>query len=215
MRTVKSGSDGLPQVFDIPILTIARTIDGSGNTAVGFTCGIPHKLAVGDKVTISGVLDTASGLPLGFLTNEGGATPNQQGDTFTVFSVGSSILFSIYLIGAFNLPAGGVTTLPNAKARKRLSSDQFDPFALVYKNRLQVDDGIPDSSAYINDTAAHNAPAGVSWTELLALSNCVVNALTSSTISGFASGMAIPAGTRIRGAFTSITLTSGSLLASS
>src|SRR5579862_5284906 len=106
MRTVKSGSDGLPQVIDIPIIAVGHSVDGSGNTAVGFTCSLPHKLAVGDKVTITGLLDSATGLPVGFLTNEGGVTPAAQGDTFIVFTTGSATLFSIYLIGAYVFPAG-------------------------------------------------------------------------------------------------------------
>lgn len=65
-----------------------------------------------------------------------------------------------------------------------------------------------NGSVYIDDTAAH---AG-QFCAIQALEAAVVAAL-SGNMTDFAGGLPIPAGTTIEGSFTSITLTSGKVLA--
>lgn len=95
-------------------------------------------------------------------------------------------------------------------AQALLPSTSYDPFAVIRNNRLQTEESVPDYTLYVVDTVAH---AG-NWREILALENTVVAALTSTTLSGFAAAMKIPAGARVKGVFSSITLTSGSVLLS-
>lgn len=62
---------------------------------------------------------------------------------------------------------------------------------------------------YINDAAAH---AG-NFDSFLALTACVVAAMTSNKLTGVVAGMAVPAGVKLNAPFSSITLTSGTGIA--
>jgi hypothetical protein len=105
-------------------------------------------------------------------------------------------------------------------AQKLIPAKDYDPFAVIRNNRLSVETATWEATLFVNDTSAHGVPnsAGTPWPNLtvfrgiLALENTVVAALTTTTLTSFASGMKIPAGATIWGSFTSITLTSGSVL---
>ena len=61
---------------------------------------------------------------------------------------------------------------------------------------------------YVADTSVRNGTFGC----ILALTACVVNTMTSSNITGTLTAVSIPAGTRVYGKFSSVTLTSGTCI---
>lgn len=191
MRTVKSDSNGLPQVFTIAAATLTR--GGTGNKTATFTSTVPHRLTTGNMVRVIG-----ADLPM-FNTESNGSV------NAAVMAIVTGATTFTYLMVA---DPGGNAVVTNVFAQRSLESHQYDPFAIIRDGRLQTEDRVPNSTLYVADAAAH---AGT-WTEIVALENTVVAALTSSTLSGFAAGMKIPSGAKIKGAFTNITLTSGSIL---
>lgn len=194
MRTVKSDSSGLPQVFSIAATTLTR--GGTGNKTATFTSTVPHRLTTGNMVRVIGA-DKPQ-----FNTESNGSVNSAVAVTVT-----SATVFT-YLM---NEAPSGNAVVTNVLAQRALESHQYDPFAIIRDGALQVEDRVPTANLYVADTAAHNG----TWIEIVALENTVVAALTSSTMTGFAAGMKIPAGAKIKGAFTSITLTSGSILLNS
>src|SRR3990167_874779 len=52
MRTVKSDANGFPQVFAIYAATLTR--GGTGNLTATSPATLPHRLATGDRVRITG-----------------------------------------------------------------------------------------------------------------------------------------------------------------
>jgi hypothetical protein len=187
MRTVRSTAAGQPQVFDIAAATLTR--GGTGNLTATFTATKAHRLTTGDKIR----LDGADRLPF-----------NTKPTKFFVVTVTSATVFTYIM----DEDPGGNANVATVVARKQLESKEYDHFSLIRNNRLQVEDRTPDASLYVADANAH---AG-NWVKITALEDAVIAALTSSTLSGFAAGMPIPKGTSIKGAFTSITLTSGKIL---
>ena len=191
MRTVKSTPTGQSQVFAIPCSSLAALVNGT----VTYTASAPHRLVTGGKVRVS------------LSSNLTDSRQTLYGGDFEV-AVTSPTVFSYQVsnggVGVVPTPAGNLVS-----ARQLLPAAEYEPFALVRNNRLQVESSTPDATNYFADTAAH---AGL-WVDLLALEDCVFNSLDSTTLVGFAAGMPLPKGARIKGVFTNIRLTSGKLLA--
>lgn len=81
-----------------------------------------------------------------------------------------------------------------------------------------INDPIPEfGGLWIDDTTLHNAgdtagPNQYGWAQVQVITATVFDAATKTNISGIA-GKSIPAGTILRGIFTAIKLTSGSVIA--
>jgi len=68
-------------------------------------------------------------------------------------------------------------------------------------------------SIYITNTSANSTTGSDKWGVIQALSDTVIASLTSSTMTGTLTAIPLPAGAAIYGYFTSITLTSGKVVA--
>lgn len=190
MRTVKSDPNGLPQIFPIAVGSIACTSQG----LVSITTAVPHRLTSGAKVRVYVKSATGNGV---------------EGDFVATVTASNQLTYQLGRAVGVALPAPGAVTL-----KQILPATEYEPFVIVRNNRMLVDAAVPDASLYVADGAAHDNDAGGPWVELLALDDCVFAELASSTLSGFAAGMPLPKGTRLKGVFTHLKLTSGKLLCS-
>lgn len=66
---------------------------------------------------------------------------------------------------------------------------------------------------YISDTLSHVAPKAMCFCTLIVIAPTVLSAITPTPTGNTLTGETIPAGTILNGQFTSITLTSGKLIA--
>lgn len=163
---------------------------------VTVTAARAHRLAVGQSIMVS------------VASSETVAKQRLYAGRFTVATAADAVTF------AYEHPDSATTALSSSgslTAQALVAPAFYDPFAAVRNNRLQVEDAVPDYSLHVasGDAAAKTG----NWREILALENSSLTALTSSTLSNGA-GMKIPAGTRIKGVFTSVTLGTGSVLLS-
>lgn len=151
-----------------------------------------YRYTVGAAVT---VVAAGSGYVVDEVLTVNGGTTGTGGSAATI-KVTAVAAVTGAITGAVILAAGAYSVAPTspnaADAAQDTASDGQATFTLPTISR---------------------AHAG-NWREILALEATVVNALTSTTLNEFKDGMLIPAGARIKGAFSTISLTSGSVLLS-
>lgn len=199
MRTVKTSSTGQNE---------ARIITGAMISGVGVVSGSSTS-----TVTITGNGSFATLLNNGDRVRISGFSPanlNINDATITYDSVNTPTLFS-YVI-PISWPVVAITST-NVLVQKILTVSEMEPAVAVNVNTgaLCTSEDLPTVTNFYSDTAAH---AGT-WNEILALSATVFASLTGPTLNGgtAVTAMPLPVGARIKGVFTNITLTSGSILA--
>jgi hypothetical protein len=210
MKTLKTAADGLPQqVTGLSITSISGALT-AGLYQVTVNTAQPHRIAPGDLVQLRGGKSDGTAQEN---TEANQAIPGRH----TVAAVPTTTAFTYIPNPAPTTTAGFVLKAPadllGCSASRFLGAREYEPPVLVRAGRLQTEVSTPDASLYINDTAAHNAPAASPWREITALSDTVVGALTSATLTGFKGGMPLPKGCTLKGSFSSITLTSGGVIA--
>lgn len=70
-----------------------------------------------------------------------------------------------------------------------------------------------NGSEYISDTTAHYPPANMVYTAIMPLADATISAITGEGLAGTFTGAIIPKGVPFYGRFSSITLTSGTIIA--
>ncbi len=98
---------------------------------------------------------------------------------------------------ALRLGSGGEPALPSGAATEAKQDDLIERgFGLR-------------GAEVISDTAAHSGQ----WCAMTVLEDATLSALTSPSITGTLTGFALPAGITVYGSVTSVTLTSGKIIA--
>lgn len=196
MRTVKAGAKGRPQVFNITAATLTRVA-----TVATFTSNFPHDLKTGDKIKVSGA---------DILAFNGGNVVDWTAGRFVV-TVTNATVFT-YVV-ATTPSADAIVT--NVVAKRVLPTDQYDPFVAIHPQSASqmVERGGGDGGRFgglFVDNAA-GAKTG-NWNVIYALANATITVLTG-TLTNIPNPLTLNAGLELRGDFTAITVTVGSVIA--